>query len=233
MQNDNLLLYFFLALILATSVTTPSSLNVFGQGTQSATTIEQQQEPIVELSGQQYFANGTGIMYFSDNTTMPFTHSITPENGYYYDNSSLFLIGEIPGVSAEPKDIASMMSTGEQVNITIPRGAEMLPDNQTFQPNVVRVKVGDLVSFVNNDFQVHRIVSPPYQGHINNANNTNTTTATTAMATTSSVVPSGIIFDSIIEPGDSASVVFSSPGGFHFNDPFNENATGTLIVEEK
>jgi len=213
------------------SVTTPSSLNniiVFGQGMQSATTTEQQQQ----LSGQQYFANGTGIMYFSDNTTMPFTHSITPENGYYYDNSTLFLIGEMPGVSAEPKDIASLMYTGTQVNITIPRGAEMLPDNQTFQPNVVRVKVGDLVSFVNNNFQVHRIVSPPYQGDINANNNTNSTTATTAIATTS-VVPSGITFDSIIEPGDSASVVFSSPGGFHFNDAFNENATGTLIVEEK
>jgi plastocyanin len=122
------------------------------------------------------------------------------------------------------------MYTGTQVNITTPRGAKMLPDNQTFQPNVVRVKVGDLVSFVNKDSQVHRIVSPPYQGDINNANNTNTTTTTVA---TTSVVPSGIIFDSIIEPGDSASVVFSSPGGFHFNDAFNENATGTLIVEEE
>jgi plastocyanin len=232
MQNNNLLLYFILALILVTSVTTPSSLFVFGQGMQSATTpTEQQKQPIVELSGQQYFANGTGIMYFNDNTTMPFIHSITPENGYYYDNSTLFLIGEIPGVSAEPKDIVSMMHTGTQVNITIPRGVEMLPDNQTFQPNVVRVKVGDLVSFVNNDFQVHRIVSPPHQGDINNANNTNTTTTTTPMATIS-VVPSGIIFDSIIEPGDSASVVFSSPGGFHFNDAFNENATGTIIVEK-
>jgi len=224
-------LYLLLFLVIVASVTTPSSLLVFGQqGMQSATTTELQQQPIIELSGQQYFANGTGIMYFSDNTTVPFTHSITPENGYYYDNSTLFLIGEIPGgVSAGPKDIASMMYTGTQVNITIPHGAKMLPDNQTFQPNVVRVNVGDLVTFVNNDFQVHRIVSPPHQGDINNANNTNTTTT---MATTS-VVPSGIIFDSIIGPGDSASIVFSSPGGFHFNDEFNENATGTLIVEEE
>ena len=109
-------LYLLLFLVIVASVTTPSSLNnVFGQqGMQSATTpTEQQQQPIIELSGQQYFANGTGIMYFSDNTT------------------------------------------------------------------------------------------------------------------------SGIIVDSIIEPGDSASVVFSSPGGFHFNDAFNENATGTLIVEEE
>ena len=227
MQSLYLLLFF----VIVASVTMPSSLFVFGQGMQSTTTTEQQQQPIIELSGQQYFANGTGIMYFSDNTTMPFTHSITPENGYYYDNSTLFLIGEIPGVSAEPKDIASLMSTGTQVNITIPRSAEMLTDNQTFQPNVVRVKVGDLVSFVNNDFQVHRIVSPPYQGDIN-ANNTNTTTTTTTAMATTSVVPSGIIFDSKIEPGNSASVVFSSPGGFHFNDAFNENATGTIIVEK-
>jgi hypothetical protein len=51
----------------------------------------------LEMTGQQYFANGTGIAYFDDGTTSSFEHSITPDNGYYFDNSINFYIGEVPG----------------------------------------------------------------------------------------------------------------------------------------
>jgi hypothetical protein len=50
------------------------------------------------MTGQQYFANGTGIAYFDDGTTQSFKHIITAAAGYYYDNSTIFYTGEIPGV---------------------------------------------------------------------------------------------------------------------------------------
>lgn len=180
----------------------------------------------VELIGQQYFENGTGISYFSDNTSRPFTHSITPENGFYYNNSVTYSIGEVPAASSNNNNNSNNASssnispptTGNVINITIPYGVDQLPANQTFQPNSVTVKVGDTIQFVNNDYQSHRIVSPP----------------STLFDSNNKAVPSAATFDTgNLNPGDvSTNMTALRPGGYHYNDNYNEAATGTIIIVE-
>lgn len=181
----------------------------------------------VELIGQQYFENGTGISYFSDNTSRPFTHSITPQNGFYYNNSVIYSIGEVPAATssssssnnsnASSSDI-SPPTTGKVINITIPYGADQLSANQTFQPNSVTVKVGDTIQFVNNDYQSHRIVSPP----------------STLFDSNNKEVASAATFDTgNLNPGDvSTNMTALRSGGYHYNDNYNEAATGTIIIVE-
>ncbi len=36
----------------------------------------------VKVTGERYFANGTGVAYFTDGATRLFRHMITPENEY-------------------------------------------------------------------------------------------------------------------------------------------------------
>jgi hypothetical protein len=172
---------------------------------------------VLEMIGQQFFKNGTGIAYFNDNSTRPFTHAITPENGFYYDNSTVFLDGDVPGVSIKPDEFYGLM-TGNTTIITIPNGAGLLPPNQKFQPNLVTVKVGDTIQFLNNDYKAHRVVSPPDLS-VTGANE--------------EAVPSGANFDETLYQGDQSDpIVISRPGGFHFNDFYVENATGTIIAVE-
>jgi plastocyanin len=176
-----------------------------------------------DLIGQQYFENGTGISYFSDNSSKLFTHSITPQNGFLYDNSTTYTIGEVPASSAmsnnnntNASSNISPPATGKVINITIPSGADLLPANQTFQPNSVTVKVGDIMQFVNRDSQSHRIVSPP----------------STLFDLSNKSVPSGVTFDTgDLSPGQiSANMTVLRPGGYHYNDNYNEASTGTIII---
>src|SRR5215212_7922106 len=51
----------------------------------------------LSMTGQQFLPDGTGIAYFNDGTTEPFEHKFTPEEGYYYDNSTVFVSGQVPG----------------------------------------------------------------------------------------------------------------------------------------
>lgn len=168
---------------------------------------------IVELIGQQYFENGTGISYFSDNTSRPFAHSITPENGFYYNNSVTYSVGDVLGVNVTT---TTPQTTGKVINNTIPYGASLLPANQTFQPNSVTVKLGDTIQFVNNDYQSHRIVSPP----------------STLFDSNNKEVASAATFDTgNLNPGDvSTNMTALRPGGYHYNDNYNEAATGTIII---
>jgi hypothetical protein len=36
----------------------------------------------------------------------------------------------------------------------------------------------------------------------------------------------------VLGQGDGAGITFTRPGGFHYNDWFNTDATGTIIVEK-
>lgn len=75
----------------------------------------------LRLTGHQYFSNGTGIEYFDDGTTQPFKHMIISANGYYFDNSTIFYTGEIPGLSSERDvkcDTGATRNTGINGNRT-------------------------------------------------------------------------------------------------------------------
>lgn len=47
------------------------------------------------------------------------------------------------------------------------------------------------------------------------------------------IVPSGTNFDRVLIPGGSSGpIVTTRLGGFHFNDCYTENTTGTIIAVE-
>jgi plastocyanin len=178
----------------------------------------------ISLIGERFFANGTGIAYFDDGSTQPFTHLITPDNGFYYDNSTVFRAGDIPGLGSLNNTISSAVRTtglspfpdAKTVNITIPYGTELLPDDKTFQPNVVKVRVGDVIVWKNEDWQSHGIVSPPRINY------------------TDTKVAEGLNLNTgLILQGQQVAIFLPAPGGYHYADLMNSNATGTIIVEER
>src|SRR5215204_5385464 len=81
----------FPLLLLILSASFPIS-EVFGQPTQQSGTLT--------MTGQQFFANGTGLAYFNDGSISKFEHEMTPQEGWYYDNTTIFYTGEIPGISS-------------------------------------------------------------------------------------------------------------------------------------
>lgn len=107
----------------------------------------QQYGNALRLTGHQYFSNGTGIAYFDDGTTQPFKHMITSANGYYFDNSTIFYTGEIPGLSSERGvkcDTGTTRNTGiygnrtNIVNVTIIRGADLIENkSKALEPSPV------------------------------------------------------------------------------------------------
>jgi plastocyanin len=157
----------------------------------------------IKVTGERYFANGTGITYFTDGSTRPFRHMITPENGYYYDNSTIFYTGGIPEVNSN-----NATSTGRTVNVTINFGGSNL-GNKSFDPDPVRIKVGDTVTWTNNDqYSAYTIASPPHRVGIQGTN----------------------FMSDRLEPGDTFSHMFTKPGGFHYEAGYGMR--GTVIVEE-
>ena len=157
----------------------------------------------VKVTGERYFANGTGVAYFTDGTTRLFRHMITPEMEYYYDNSTIFYAGEIPEVNN-----TNATSTGRTVNVSINFGGSNL-GNKSFDPNPVRIKVGDTVTWTNNDqYSVYTIASPPPQTGILGMN----------------------FMSDRLESGDTFSHTFTKPGGFHYEAGYGMR--GTVIVEE-
>lgn len=165
----------------------------------------------LRLIGERFFANGTGTAYFDDGTTASFRHTITSAAGYYYDNSTVFAVGEIPGF--DMNDTITLGITGDIITITIPYGAELL-GNSSIQPSsIIKAKVGDVVTFKNEDWQSHSIRSPPDTYG-------------------SEAVPEGANFEFSLAPGQSASILISKPIGMHY-ELEGEDIKGAVIAEER
>ena len=157
----------------------------------------------VKVTGERYFANGTGFAYFTDGATRLFRHMITPEMEFYYDNSTIFYAGDIPEVNS-----TNAISTGRTVSVSINFGGSNL-GNKSFDPNPVRIKVGDTVTWTNNDqYSAYTIASPPPQTGILGMN----------------------FMSDRLESGDTFSHTFTKPGGFHYEAGYGMR--GTVIVEE-
>lgn len=165
----------------------------------------------LRLIGERFFANGTGTAYFDDGTTASFRHTITSAAGYYYDNSTVFAVGEIPGF--DMNDTITLGIAGDIITVTIPYGAELL-GNSSIQPSsIIRAKVGDVVTFKNEDWRSHSIRSPPDTYG-------------------SEAVPEGANFEFSLAPGQSASILISKPIGMHY-ELVGENIKGAVIAEER
>jgi hypothetical protein len=188
---------------------------------------QQQTATALEMTGQQYFANGTGIAYFEDGTTESFIHTITPEEGYYHDNSTAFVYGNIPGyegnitisntnVKADELDAIAETGGGSSIiNVTIPSGATILANSngsRAIQPsNIIHAKVGDIIFFSNEDYENHWLVSPP--------------------DSFSGPIPTGGNFDLFLGTGQNGTVVVTAPVGLHFFDKTKYEIKGAIIVE--
>jgi plastocyanin len=180
------------------------------------------------MTGQQLFANGTGLAYFDDGTTTRFSHTITATEGYYYDNSTAFYIGEIPGINNTSPDNgvrcgenATTLDSGtsnDVVNITIIRGASLVENkSRVFEPSpVISIKVGDTVTWINEDISVRWIASPPLS------------------MSAGGEIPFADTFSSMIgQNGGTFSCTFTEPGGFHYVDGFDFEMKGAIIVMER
>lgn len=187
-----------------------------------------------KFMGERFFANGTGVAYFDHGTiTRPFTHTIKPEYGFYYDNSSAFVAGDVPGVGVvvafdtnyKGYINASEMVGGKTVNISIPFDIDNLPaQNQTFQPNVAYAKVGDRIKITNEDWRNTFIISSPPEA------------STSRGRSGDDSVKSGLNFGNIgLSPGEPFSMIATNAGGIHYNSMFNSTTemTGTIIITEK
>jgi hypothetical protein len=165
----------------------------------------------LRLIGERFFANGTGTAYFDDGTTASFRHTITSAAGYYYDNSTVFAVGEIPGFDVN--DTITLGITGDIITVTILYGAELLGNNSIQPSSIINAKVGDVVTFKNEDWQSYSIRSPPDTYG-------------------SEAVPEGANFEFPLAPGQSASILISKPIGMHY-ELVGEDIKGAVIAEER
>jgi plastocyanin len=131
----------------------------------------------------------------------------------FYDNSNVSGIMNTSSSNAPPHRNVT--------KIIIPNSITQQPGAQLFQPNIVRVHPGDLVTWINDDFQIHYIVSPPL------------TLPKTYFPGVG--LPSQQNFGTILEPGGTFSIIIPpvAGGGYHFNDNQFKNATGAIIVENQ
>jgi hypothetical protein len=165
----------------------------------------------LRLIGERFFANGTGTAYFDDGTTASFRHTITSAAGYYYDNSTVFAVGEIP--EFDVNDTITLGITGDIITVTILYGAELLGNNSIQPSSIINAKVGDVVMFKNEDWQSYSIRSPPDTYG-------------------SEAVPEGANFEFSLAPGQSASILISKPIGMHY-ELVGEDIKGAVIAEER
>lgn len=191
------------------------------------------------MTGQQYFADGTGIAYFNDGTTEQFNHTLTEDAGYYYNESTPFYIDEVPGIgnnnggvicaddidelaaatnssrtrsSSSSNDDNIPLGSGNITTITIIRGASLLSDkSRALDPTpIVHIKANDIITWLNQDTTSHWIKSPP--------------------TSFGGDLPSGTFINTIISPdGGTLSCMFTEPSGYHYT--LDRDIKGAVTVE--
>jgi plastocyanin len=192
----------------------------------AAVVAQQYTATALEMTGQQYFANGTGIACFDDGTTTSFEDSITPDNGYYFDNPTDFYIGEAPGITSGNGVRCGENATFSGVNITdiaIIRGANLVENkSKALEPStIVKIKVGDAVRWTNKDEAVHSVISPPTSPPL--------PFSLSGSASVGSVFSSGTMIE-----GGRFYCTFTEPGGIHYGIDYGSSSIkGAVIVEER
>jgi hypothetical protein len=84
---------------------------VLGGGGRSTNLQQQSSANAISLIGERFFANRTGLGYFDDGTARLFTHTLAPESGSYYDNSTAFVAGNVPGIGLVVEAIKTTSKT--------------------------------------------------------------------------------------------------------------------------
>lgn len=203
---------------------------------------QQQRAAALSMTGQQFFANGTGIAYFDDNSTSKFEHEMTSQEGWYYDNTTIFYVGQIPGISSannvkcsgganDLSDSRNILSNNNNNSsnstnhkFTIINGANLIENkSKAIQPSpIIKIKAGDTVTWTNEDSETHSIIAPP--GHFEFGSKI-----------TSGQTIDGLLsgtYSDLIEDR-SVSCTFNEPGGFQYDvDHALDGIKGVVIVEK-
>lgn len=198
-----------------------------------------EQTVTLRMTGQQFLPNGTGLAYFSDGSISEFEHEMTPQEGWYYDNTTtIFYTGEIPGISTanntkcsggysdfnKNSTMTSINTNTTQHTLTIINGADIIENkSKAIQPNpIIRIKAGDTVTWINEDRTTHILTSPPGEFSFFSQIQAGQTFEVTLSST-----------ESTIEEDRRVSCTFTEPGGFHYDvDLSNNGIRGLVIVEE-
>jgi hypothetical protein len=77
-------------------------------------------------SPTEFFQNGTGIVYFANGTILHFNHTLTPQNGYLYDNGTIYYTSNGSQVDLTKVDKNSLIIT----DIIQPQQQQQQPPQQ-------------------------------------------------------------------------------------------------------
>lgn len=112
----------------------------------------------------------------------------------------------------------------ENMTVTIPRGAANpnfdTPTWQWFSPSVVTVNVGDTVTWVNNDTEIHTVTSGKGVTRIQFVTSNNVGT------------PNGLFESDPFKPGETWSHTFTEPGVFHYYCSIHPWMNGAVVVSQ-
>jgi plastocyanin len=197
----------------------------------------------LSLIGERFFENGTGIAYFDDGTTQGFHHTITPRKGYYYDNSTIFYAGNIPGISNVSNITTTTIDSGGGGD---KRGCAQLTqalqdlfecDTGGERGSAATGKIVNVTIAYGAEFLGNKTLQPSIV-KINVGDTVVWTNEDWSVhdllsppGTSDPKVPAGMNFHSATFPqGTTFSHTFTKPGGFHYNDFGNEEIVGTIIV---
>lgn len=123
---------------------------------------------------------------------------------YYAFNTPVQNIPQVPVNTSQTQNVStSPASTATSSFATSsPKELDISIQNYSFNPTIANVKVGSLVVWVNNDTVAH-------------------------------TVDGGTVFrSSILQPGDTFSYTFMSPGSFTYICSLHPNMKGSIIVEQ-
>jgi plastocyanin len=196
------------------------------------------------MIGQQYFADGTGIAYFNDGTTEEFEHTLTADEGYYYDESTPFYLDEVPGIG---NNNGSIMCAENINTLELRRQASMTNSTTTMPPssaddgnrtletgNITTITIIRGASLLSDK---SRAVDPNAVVTINvndivtwqNQDTTNHWLTSPPMSIGGNL-PYATFMNTFISPnGGTYSCTFTEPGGYHYT--LGSDIKGAVMVE--
>jgi plastocyanin len=237
---------FALLLVLSVSASFPVSVILAQPTQQSAATLS--------MTGQQFFANGTGLAYFNDGSISKFEHEMTPQEGWYYDNTTIFYTGEIPGISStnNTKCSGGVSSLGDAIAKLFDNdtsNSTTTIDNSSNSSSITNhtltiINGANVIENKSKAIQPSPIIRIKAGDTVTWVNEDMTPHDLKAppgnVMYSQQIIPSGQTIDVTLFSADSpseeyrrVSCTFTEPGGFHYDiDTARNEIRGAVIVEE-
>ncbi len=201
------------------------------------------------MIGQQYFGDGTGIAYFNDGSTEEFEHSLTADEGYYYEESTAFYLDAVPGVGNNTgsvvcgDDISTLERARQAAAVTNSSSGTMSSSSPPSDNNSILgsgnittttiIRSASLLSDKSRAVDPSPIVHIKVNDIVTWLNQDTTSHWLTSLPTSfSGGLPSATFINIFIPPnGGTYSCAFTEPGGYHY--ALGSDIKGAVIVEEE